>query len=51
MNYVFFKNDCITFLSAIVVKLLERSLLEYSGSEFGDCRTTEVGIRFCRSTG
>ena len=41
---LFFKNDCIRFLSAIVIKLLEKSLLEYSGSEFGDGRTTEVGI-------
>ena len=29
-----FKNDCIKFLSAIVIKLLERSFLKYSGSEF-----------------
>ena len=30
MNYVSFKNDCIKFLSAIVIKLLERSHLKYS---------------------
>ena len=27
---LFFKNDCITFLSAIVIKLLERCPLKYS---------------------
>ena len=30
MNYVSFKNDCIKFLSAVVIKLLKRCPLKYS---------------------
>ena len=54
VNYVFYLSKMIASgvcLSAIVIKLLERSPLKYSGSEFGDCHVAEVGIRFCRSTG